>query len=224
MVYFQHKHVFNSYYLIWMGEELSNKYVGIWYCSIFPVSQLLTPSHYFWQDRILSKNFYFFSDYLISRRTQYMWNNFFSPFFEVNIGIGQGSALSPVLSLLFYTFEKQIQNLKILVSFWSFVDDGLLISQEKSVEKTNYFLFYSYNIISSLLDQFKLVIKTEVFHFSRCHGAFNPPHWIFWLLEIQYYLQRLCGNISSSYLIEKFINILTSTKTRHYSWSKAWRC
>jgi len=46
-----------------------------------------------------------------------MWNNFFSPFFEVNIGIGQGSALSPVLSLLFYTFEKQIQNLKILVSF-----------------------------------------------------------------------------------------------------------
>jgi len=108
-----------------------------------------------------------------------MWNNFFSPFFEVNIGIGQGSALSPVLSLLFYTFEKQIQNLKILVSFLSFVDDGLLISHEKSVKKTNYFLFYSYNIISSLLDQFKLVIKTEVFHFSRCHGAFNPPHWIF---------------------------------------------
>ena len=27
---------------------------------------------------------------------QYMWNNFSSPFFEVNIDVGQGSALSPI--------------------------------------------------------------------------------------------------------------------------------
>ena len=79
-----------------------------------------------------------------------MWNNFFSPFFEVNINIGQGSAPSPILlalylSLLFYIFEK-------------------------SLEKINLFLFCSYNIVSSLLDQFSLAIehrKTKVFHFSR---------------------------------------------------------
>ena len=105
----------------------------------------------------------FFSNYLVGRRTQYMWNNFFSLFFDVNIGDSQGSALSPILSasylsLLFYIFEKQVKNLKIPVSFLSFVDNGLLISQEKSLEKTNYFLFYSYNIVSSLLNQFGLGI------------------------------------------------------------------
>ena len=58
----------------------------------------------------------------------------------------------------------------------SFIDNSPLISQEKSFEKTNSFLFYSYNIISSLLDQFGLVIKygkTKVFHFSKSHGIFN---------------------------------------------------
>ena len=37
--------------------------------------------------------------------------------------------------------------------------------------------FCSYNIVFSLLKQFSLVIKhgkTEVFHFSRLHGVFNP--------------------------------------------------
>ena len=60
----------------------------------------------------------------------------------------------------------------------SFIDNSPLISQEKSFEKTNSFLFYSYNIVSSLLDQFGLVIKygkTKVFHFSKSHGIFNPP-------------------------------------------------
>ena len=88
----------------------------------------------------------FFSDYLIGRKTQYMWNNLFSPFFEVNIGVGQGSALSLILSalylsLLFYIFEKWVKNLKILVFFLSFVDNRLLISQEKCLEKTDLFLF-----------------------------------------------------------------------------------
>ena len=69
----------------------------------------------------------------------------------------QHLALSPILlalylSLLFYIFEKCVKNLKILVSFLSFIINGLLISQEKSFEKTNLFLFCSYNIVSSLLD------------------------------------------------------------------------
>ena len=112
---------------------------------------------------------------------QYIWNNFFSLFFNVNVSIGQGSVLSPVLSalyisLLFYIFEKYVKNLKIPVSFLSFIDNRLFISHEKSLEKTNSFLFCSYNIVFYLLDQFRLVIeygKTKVFYFSRSHGIFN---------------------------------------------------
>jgi len=62
------------------------------------------------------------------------------------------------------------KELKIPVSFLLFVDDELFISQEKSLERTNSHLFYSYNVISFLLEQFELVIKhkkSDVFHFSR---------------------------------------------------------
>jgi len=44
------------------------------------------------------------------------------------------------------------------------------------LEKSNAYLFYSYNI-SSLLKQFGLIIKhgkTEIY-FSRSHGIFNSP-------------------------------------------------
>jgi len=39
----------------------------------------------------------FFSNYL-DRKTNYCWNSFTSPSFDVNVGVGQGSALSPILS------------------------------------------------------------------------------------------------------------------------------
>jgi len=67
---------------------------------------------------------------------------------------------------------------KIPVLFHSFIDNVLSISQEKSFEKTNSFLFCSYNIIFSLFEQFGLVIeheKTEIFHFSRLYELFNLP-------------------------------------------------
>ena len=41
----------------------------------------------------------FFKNYLVERKTKYLWNNFISPFFNVNIGVSQGSALSPILSV-----------------------------------------------------------------------------------------------------------------------------
>ena len=117
----------------------------------------------------------FFSNYLIDRKTNYSWNNFSSPIFDINIGIGQSLALFPILSALYlslflHILEKQLKNLKIPISIISFIDDGLFISQDKSLEIPNACLFYSYNVMFNLLDKFRLVVehsKTEIFHFSR---------------------------------------------------------
>jgi len=102
--------------------------------------------------------------------------------FNVNVGVGQGSALSPILSTLYlspflYILENRLKNLKIPIFILSFVDDGLIIAQNKSFDISDSHLFCSYNILSKLLDSFSLIIehsKTEIFHFSRSQGFFNP--------------------------------------------------
>jgi len=132
----------------------------------------------------------FFVNYLIQRSMKYLWNNLSSPIFNVNIGVGQGSVLSPILSTLYlspflYILENRFKNLKIPTSILSFVDDGLFIIQNKSFNISNSHLFCSYNILSKLLDSFGLIIehsKTEIFHFSRSQGIFNPPPLNFLLL------------------------------------------
>ena len=125
---------------------------------------------------------FFFTNYLVGRKTNYLQNNFSSPIFDVNVGVGQDSALSPILSALYlslflYILEKQLKNLNILVSIISFIDDGLFISQSKSFYTSNSCLFCSYNVMTKLLEKFGLIVehfKTEVFHFNRSHGIFNP--------------------------------------------------
>jgi len=125
----------------------------------------------------------FFMDYLVKRKTNYNWNELSSPIFKVNVGVGQGSALSPILSALYlspflYILEKHLKNQKIPISFISFVDDGLIIAQNKSIVTLNSQLFCSYNILSKLLDKFGLIVehsKTDIFHFNRSYGVFNPP-------------------------------------------------
>ena len=92
------------------------------------------------------------------------WNNFSSSFFNVNIGMGQGSALSPVLSALYlalilHILEKNLKNLKFPVSILLFIDDSFFIAQSKSLTILNSFLFCSYNITSSLLKKFGLIIE-----------------------------------------------------------------
>ena len=124
----------------------------------------------------------FFTDYLVGRRTNYTWNNLSSPTFEVNIGGGQGSALSSILSVLYfslflYILENHLKNLNIPISIIFFVNDGLFIPQNKSIDISNSHLFCSYNVMSKLLDKFSLIVehsKTEVFHFNRSHNFPNP--------------------------------------------------
>jgi len=70
--------------------------------------------------------------------------------------VGQGSALSPILSALYlapilYILEKHLKILKIPVSILSFVDNGLFVAQSKSFTILNSHLFFSYNIASNLL-------------------------------------------------------------------------
>jgi len=125
----------------------------------------------------------FFANYLVDRRTNYLWNNFSSHIFCINVGVDQGSALSPILSTLYlspfiYILENRLKNLKIPTSFISFVNDGLFISQSNSIDIFNSCLYCSYNILTNLLGKFGLVVehsKNEVFHFNRSHGVFNPP-------------------------------------------------
>jgi len=102
--------------------------------------------------------------------------------FKANVGVGQGFTLFLILFALcitpiFHIFKKRSKILlsPIQTSILSFVDNGLFITQEKSYKKSNTNIFCSYNIISSLFNQFGLVIKydkSEVFYFSR--STSNP--------------------------------------------------
>ena len=89
-----------------------------------------------------SKVVNFFSNYLINRKTAYSWNSFSSHLFDVNVGVGQGLALFPILSTLYlslflHILEKHLKNLDLKISILSFVNDGLLISQGKSFQLSN---------------------------------------------------------------------------------------
>ena len=146
---------------------------------VFDISQFFPSLNHNLLVRILGKAGFdpkvstFFANYLVKRRISYTWNNFSSPMFDINVSMGQGSALSPFL----YILEKHFENLKIPVSILFFIDDGLIIAQNKSFDISNSQLFCSYNILFKLLIDFGLVIKhskTEIFHFSRSQGLFNP--------------------------------------------------
>ena len=125
----------------------------------------------------------FFSNYLVNRKTKYFWNNFSSSLFDINVGVGQGLALSSILSTLYlssflHILEKHSKNLDLKISILSFVDDNLLIMQSKFFQVSNAWLLSSYNVAFKLLCKFSLFVehsKTEIFHFSRSQGTFNPP-------------------------------------------------
>ena len=57
------------------------------------------------------------------------------------------------------------------------MDNGLLISQEKTYNKTLPELYSSYRVVTDLMVMFGLVIehdKSEIFHFSRTHNDLDP--------------------------------------------------
>ena len=96
--------------------------------------------------------------------------------------MGQGSALSPILSVLYivpllHLSEQWAQALNLDTSILSYVDDGLLASQGKTYDKTLLELSHSYSVIADLMGSFGLVMehdKSEIFYFSRVHNNTNP--------------------------------------------------
>jgi len=108
------------YYLYRIDQETPNKYPCIWYSSL-----IITKT-----DKVT----HFFFSYLIDRHIQYMWNHHTSPLLTIDVGISQSSILFLILSTIYIVFllkffEKRINNLfiPILVSLFSFVDDGLFV-------------------------------------------------------------------------------------------------
>jgi len=121
-------------------------------------------------------------------------------------------ALSPILftlylSSIFHIFKKWLKNLKIPIFILSFVDDGLLISQNKFITVLNVKFFYSYNIISTLLTKFMLIIKhgkIEMFYFSRLQGVFDP-------LPPEPYISRSPHSMPQEYLVLSWVYIQLKT-------------
>jgi len=160
----------------------------------------------------------FFSNYLIGRKINYFWNSFTLPSFDVNVGVGQRSALSPILSALYllpflHIIENHLKNLKIPISILSFVDNGLFISQSKLFQISNACFFSSYNVMTNLLSKFRLIVehlKTEMFHFTRWEGFLILLLWTSLLLVATFYVPRICRNTLDLFLTENCLFINTS--------------
>jgi hypothetical protein len=120
----------------------------------------------------------FFRSYLVDRSTCYAWDDNLLPEFPSSVRVGQGSALSPILSALCLApllkeFECRVR-MAVLISY---VNDGTIIVQPDTWDKNLVKLKSAYKIVCELTQSMGLVLehnKSEGFHFSRKHGDRNP--------------------------------------------------
>ena len=113
----------------------------------------------------------------MDRFTKYAWDEEVSLLFPSSVSLGQGSALSPVLSALCLSpmlkeFERRVR-VAVLISY---VDDGTIIVQSKTWEDNLAKLKTAYKVVFELTQAMGLVLehnKSEGFHFSRKHGDEN---------------------------------------------------
>ena len=69
----------------------------------------------------------FFASYLVDRFTSYLWGSFRSGPRQADVGVGQGSALSPILSALYIAPVMKLYHMPAVAlktSLLSYVDDG----------------------------------------------------------------------------------------------------
>jgi len=111
----------------------------------------------------------------------YTWNTFVSDLRLADVGVGQGRALSPVLSALFIAPIMKLfklQAIRLGSRLLSYIDDGTALTQSKSLDDNNAVLKQAYTILFALFASLGLVLKhnkTELFHFDRIHSNHNPP-------------------------------------------------
>ncbi len=143
----------------------------------------------------LKISFFFsnFSNCLISRKTQYLQNNFIS------------------------SFLIQMQVLKITkkfpISFLFFVNDGLLVTQNKNFLISNSLLFCGYQIISSPLEKFRLKLEHEKLKYfifpDLLVFSISLPSICLFLIALSSG-QKIHRNTQASSLVESYCFDLTS--------------
>jgi len=110
----------------------------------------------------------------------YKWDDFMSGLFAADIGVGQGSGLSLVLSGLYIGLVLQLFTLELIsreVRLLSYIDDRTILTQSTHLSQNLPKLTVAYSIIFRLLTALGLVLehnKSEVFHFSRSWGNHTP--------------------------------------------------
>ncbi|RXW12052.1 hypothetical protein EST38_g13802 [Candolleomyces aberdarensis] len=121
----------------------------------------------------------FFGSYLVDRFTSYAWNRDTSDPRRADVGVGEGSALSPVLSALVIAPVMKIFKLRsvgLACTLISYVDDGDIIVQSPEIDTNCVMLRHAYGIVFDLFTGSGLAFehdKTELFHFTRARTGFD---------------------------------------------------
>ena len=110
-----------------------------------------------------------------------MWGLFCLGPRQADVGVGQGSALLPVLSALYIAPVLKLYHMNpvsLKTSLLSFVDDGTVAAQSKSLHENIETLKEAYTLLLSLFVTLGLVLehsKTEYFIFDQSHSDYSPP-------------------------------------------------
>jgi len=79
----------------------------------------------------------FFASYLVGSSMSYTWNTFVSDLRLADVGVGQGSVPSPVLSALFIALIIKLfklQAIRLGSTLLSYIDNGTAVMQSKSLD------------------------------------------------------------------------------------------
>ena len=134
-----------------------------------------------WKQGLSSVVTKFFASYLVDQFTAYMWGSFCSSPRQADIRMGQGSALSPILSALYIAPVMKLYHMNpvsLKMSLLLFVDDGTVAAQSKSLDENIETLKEAYTLLLSLFVALGLVLehsKTEYFIFDQSHSDYSPP-------------------------------------------------